>query len=129
MISLFGNLTCLNLLTISTLLDICYPFFIAYIYQLIRNMYRIFFFLLVIQTCIIRFWIEFVWKSTISINDNFVMVYITVMNILISIVLAAGAIWNAEGMKGTWRLSHNHPFLITDIDHQHPLRFVCFHIT
>ena len=53
------------------------------------------------------------------------MVYITVMNILISIVLAAGAIWNAEGMKGTWRLSHNHPLLMTFTDHEHPLRFVC----
>ena len=129
MISLFGNLTCLNLLTISTLLDICYPFFIVYIYQLIRSMCRIFLFLLLIQTCIFRFWIEFVWKSIRSINDNFVMFYITVMNSLVSIVLAAGVIWNAEGMKGTWRLSHNHPLLITDIDHEFPLRFVCFHIT
>ena len=126
MISLFGNLTCLNLLTISTLFDISYPFFIVYIYQLMLNMNRIFFLLLLIQTCIIRFWIEFVWKSTRSINDHFVMVYIRVMNTLVSIALAAGGIWNAEGMKGTWRLSQNHPLLMADLDHEHPLRFVCF---
>ena len=127
MISLFGNLTCLNLLTISILLDICYPFFVVYIYQLIRNMSRIFFFLLLIQTCIFRFWTEFVWKSIRSINDNFVMVYITLVNSLVSIVLAAGVIWNAEGMKGTWRISHNHPLLMmmTFINHESPLRFVC----
>ena len=127
MISLFGNLTCLNLLTISTLLDIFYPFFVVYIYQLVRNMSRIFFFLLLIQACIFRFWTEFVWKSIRSINDNFVMVYITVMNSLVSIVLAAGVIWNAEGMKGTWRISHNHPLLMmmTFINHESPLRFVC----
>ena len=34
MIALFRNLTCLNLLTISTLFDISYPFFIVYNYQL-----------------------------------------------------------------------------------------------
>ena len=127
MIALFRNLTCLNLLTISTLFDISYPFFIVYIYQLIRNMSRIFFSLLLIQTCIFRFWTEFVWKSIRSINDNFVMVYITLVNSLVSIVLAAGVIWNAEGMKGTWRISHNHPLLMmmTFIDHESPLRFVC----
>ena len=54
------------------------------------------------------------------------MVYVTVMNTLVSIGLAAGGIWNAEGMKGTWRLSHNHPLLMADLDHEHPLRFVCF---
>ena len=126
MISLFGNLTCLNLLTISTLLDIRYPFFIVYLYQSIRNMSRIFFSLLLIQTCIFRFWIEFVWKSIRSINDNFVMFYITLMNSLVSIVLAAGMIWNAEGMKGTWRISHNHPLMMmmTFMDHESPLRFV-----
>ena len=77
--------------------------------------------------CIIRFWIEFIWKSIRSINDNFVMVYVTVMNSLVSIVLAAGVIWNAEGMKGTWRISHNHPLLMmmTFINHESPLRFVC----
>ena len=124
MIALFRNLTCLNLLTISTLFDISYPFFIVYIYQLMLNMNRIFFLLLLIQTCIIRFWIEFVWKSTRSIDDNFVMVYITVMNTLLSLVLAAGGIWDAEGVKGTWRLSHNHPLLTTIIDGEHPLRYV-----
>ena len=53
------------------------------------------------------------------------MVYITVMNTLLSLVLAAGGIWDAEGVKGTWRLSHNHPLLITAIDgSEHPLRYV-----
>ena len=127
MISLFGNLTCLNLLAISTLLDISYPFFVVYIYQLIRCMSRFFLSLLLIQTCIFRFWVDFVWKSIRSINDNFVMFYITVMNSLVSIVLAAGVIWNAEGMKETWRISHNRPLLMmmTFIDHESPLRFVC----
>ena len=128
MISLFGNLTCLNLLTISTLLDICYPFFIVYIYQLIRSMCRIFLFLLLIQTCIFRFWIEFVWKSIRSINDSFAIVCITVINTLLSFIFAAGLIWNGEGWKGTWswRLSHNHPLLMTVTNDDHPLRYYRF---
>ena len=52
------------------------------------------------------------------------MVCITVINTSLSFILAAGMIWNAEGMKGTWRLSHNHPLLMTGIDHEHPLRYV-----
>ena len=124
MLALFRNLTCINLLIISALFDICYPFFIAYIYQLFRLFCIIFSFLLIIQTCAIRFWIEFVWKSIRSINDSFVMVCITVINTSLSFILAAGMIWNAEGMKGTWRLSHNHPLLMTVIDDEHPLRYV-----
>ena len=125
MIALFRNLTCLNLLTIPALFDIHYPFFIAYIYQLFQLFTIGFYFLLIIQTCIIRFWIEFIWKSIRSINDSFVMVCITVINTLLSFISAAGIIWNAEGMKGTWRLSHNHPLLMTAIDgSEHPLRYV-----
>ena len=124
MIALFRNLTCLNLLTISALFDTHYPFFIAYIYQLSKVFSIIFYFLLIIQTCIIRFWIEFIWKSVRSINDSFVMVCITVSNTFLSFIIAAGNIWNAEGMKGTWRLSHNHPLSIAGIDFEHPLRYV-----
>ena len=131
MIALFRNLTCLNLLTISALFDIHYPFFIAYIYQLLKVFSIIFYFLLIIQTCIIRFWIEFIWKSVRSINDSFVMVCITVSNTFLSFIIAAGNIWNAEGMKGTWRLSHNYPLSIAGIDFEHPLRYVyiCTQIT
>ena len=118
MIALFRNLTQFNLLTISALFDIRYPFFIAYIYQLFRFFSIIFYFLLIIQTCAIRFWIEFVWKSIRSINDSFVMVCITVINTFLSFILAAGTIWNAEGMEST-----------LFIDDEHPLRYVPTYIT
>ena len=52
------------------------------------------------------------------------MVCIIVINTLLSFILAVGTIWNAEGMKGTWRLSHNHPILMTVIDDEQPLRYV-----
>ena len=53
------------------------------------------------------------------------MVCITVINTFLSFIFAAGIVWNAEGMKGTWRLSHNHPLLMTAIDgSEHPLRYV-----
>ena len=126
MISLFGNLTCLNLLAISTLLDISYPFFVVYIYQLIRCMSRFFLSLLLIQTCIFRFWVEFVWKSIRSINDSFAINCITGINTLLSFIFAAGLIWNGEGWKGTWRLSHNHPLLMTVTIDDHPLRYYRF---
>ena len=85
--------------------------------------------LLLIQTCIIRYCIEFIWKSVRPIDDRFVMVCITVNNTLLSFIFAAGTIWNAEGMKGTWRLSHNHPLLLTAIDgSEHPLRYVYMYL-
>ena len=126
MIALLRNLTCFNLLTISALFDIHYPFFISYIYQLIRFFSITFYFLLVIQTCIIRLWIEFVWKSIRSINDSFAIVCITGINTLLSFIFAAGLIWNGEGWKGTWRLSHNHPLLMTVTIDDHPLRYYRF---
>ena len=56
------------------------------------------------------------------------MVCITVINTLLSFILAAGVIWNAEGMKGAWRISHNHPLLMTFIDGEHPLRYVYMYL-
>ena len=125
MIALLRNLTCVNLLSVSALFDICYPFFIAYIFQLIRIFSIVFYDLLIIQTCIIRFLVEFIWKSVRSINDSIVMLCITVINTLLSFILAAWFVWDAEGMQGTWWISHNHPLLMTDIDGEHPLRYVC----
>ena len=125
MIALLRNLTCVNLLSISALFDICYPFFIAYIYLLIRIFSIVFYVLLIIQTCIIRFLIEFIWKSVRSINDSIVTFFITVINTLLSFILAAWFVWDAEGMKGTWWLSHNHPLLMTVKGGEHPLRYVC----
>ena len=52
------------------------------------------------------------------------MVCITVINTFLSFILAAGAIWNAEGMKSTWRLSQSHPLLMTGRDDNHPLRYL-----
>ena len=124
MIALFRNLTCFNLLAISALFDIHYPFFIAYIYQLFRIFSIAFYFLLIIQTCIIRFLIEFIWKSVRSINDSFVMLCITVINTLLSFIIAAWIVWDADGMKGSWRLTHTHPLLMTVRDGEHTLRYV-----
>ena len=124
MIALLRNLTCVNLLSISALFDICYPFFIAYIFQLIRVFSIVFYVLLIIQTCIIRFLIELIWKSVRSINDSIVMLSITVINTLLSFIFAAGTIWNAEGMKSTWRISQSHPLLMTGRDNDHPLRYL-----
>ena len=81
----------------------------------------IFYLLLIMQICIVRFWIEFIWKSIRSINDSLVMACITVINTFLSFIFAAAIVWNAEGMEGTWRLSHDHPLFI---DHDHPLRYV-----
>ena len=124
MIVILRNLTCLNLLSISALFDICYPFFIAYIFQLIRVFSIVFYVLLIIQTCIIRFLIEFIWKSVRSINDSIVMLSITVINTLLSFILAAWFVWDAE-LADNWWLSHKHPLLMTDIVGEHPLRYVC----
>ena len=128
MIALFRNLTCFNLLTISALFDICYPFFITYIYQLFRIFSIAFYILLINQTCIIRFLIEFIWKSVRSINDSFVIRCITVINTLLSFIFAAWIVWDADRMKGSWRLSHNHPLLMTVIDGEHPLRYVPYRL-
>ena len=122
MIAIFRNLTCFNLLFISVLFDISYPFFLVYIYHLFRIFTLVFYVLLIFQICIMRFLIEFIWKSVRSINDSIVMPCITIINTILCFTIAAWVVWDAKGMKGTWRISYNHPLLMHGIDDVHPLR-------
>ena len=80
--------------------------------------------LLLIQTCIIRYCIEFIWKSVRPIDDRFVMVCITVTNAFLSFLLAAMCVWDAKGMKMNWWLTDHHPSITTIIHDDHPLRYV-----
>ena len=82
----------------------------------------IFYLLLIMQICIVRFWIEFIWKSIRSINDSFVMVCITVIDIFISFIFSAGILLISEGFPIPWRISHNDPLFKTVKDDEHHLR-------
>ena len=78
---------------------------------------------LVIQSCIIRYWTEFIWKSVRPIDDRFVMAFLTAKDTFLSILFSTMVVWNADGMKDTWWLSNNHPLLMShDVNVQQNLR-------
>ena len=69
------NLTCFNLSTMSALFDLQFPYFVVYIFGFIRIFTFFFVLFLAIQSCLIRYWIEFVWKSVKAIDDNMIIWY------------------------------------------------------
>ena len=107
------NLTCFNLSTMSALFDLQFPYFLVYIYKFIR-IFTLFFILFVaIQSCLIRYWIEFVWKSVKAIDDNMIMAFIRGNTALQSMIFALMSVWNAGGMQGIWWITTSNPLLMT----------------
>ena len=110
------NLTCFNLSTMSALFDLQFPYFVVYIFGLIRIFTFFFVLFLAIQSCLIRYWIEFVWKSVKAIDDNMIMAFIRGNTALQSMIFALMFVWNAGGMQGTWWITTSNPLLITQVD-------------
>ena len=122
-IVILRNLVILNLATIFALFDIHFPFYIVYIHKFVTVFSMFFFLFLVIQSCIIRYWTEFIWKSVRPIDDRFVMAFLTAKDTFLSILFSTMVVWNADGMKDTWWLSNNHPLLMShDVNVQQNLR-------
>ena len=110
------NLTCFNLSTMSALFDLQFPYFLVYIYKFIR-IFTLFFILFVaIQSCLIRYWIEFVWKSVKAIEDKLIMVFIRVNTAFQSMIFAFMFVWNAGGLQASWWITTSNPLLITQVD-------------
>ena len=107
------NLTCFNLSTMSALFDLQFPYFLVYIYKFIRIFTLFFILFVVIQSCLIRYWIEFVWKSVKAIDDKLIMVFIRVNTVFQSMIFALMFVWNAGGMQGTWWITTSNPLLMT----------------
>ena len=110
------NLTCFNLSTMSALFDIQFPYFVGYIFGFIRIFTFFFVLFLAIQSCLIRYWIEFVWKSVKAIDDNMIMAFIRGNTALQSMIFALMFVWNAGGMQGIWWITTSNPLLITQVD-------------
>ena len=107
------NLTCFNLSTMSALFDLQFPYFLVYIYKFIR-IFTLFFILFVaIQSCLIRYWIEFVWKSVKAIDDKLIMVFISVNTVFQSMIFAFMFVWNAGGLQASWWITTRNPLLMT----------------
>ena len=107
------NLTCFNLSTMSALFDLQFPYFLVYIYKFIR-IFTLFFILFVaIQSCLIRYWIEFVWKSVKAIDDKLIMVFISVNTVFQSMIFAFMFVWNAGGLQASWWITTSNPLLMT----------------
>ena len=107
------NLTCFNLSTMSALFDLQFPYFVVYIYKFIR-IFTLFFILFVaIQSCLIRYWIEFVWKSVKAIDDKLIMVFIRVNTVFQSMIFAFMFVWNAGGLQASWWITTSNPLLMT----------------
>ena len=107
------NLTCFNLSTMSALFDLQFPYFLVYIYKFIR-IFTLFFILFVaIQSCLIRYWIEFVWKSVKAIDDKLIMVFIRVNTVFQSMIFAFMFVWNAGGLQASWWITTSNPLPMT----------------
>ena len=107
------NLTCFNLSTMSALFDLQFPYFLVYIYKFIR-IFTLFFILFVaIQSCLIRYWIEFVWKSVKAKDDKLIMVFIRVNTVFQSMIFAFMFVWNAGGPQASWWITTSNPLLMT----------------
>ena len=62
------------------------PTFINYI-QIIIGMFTLFFVLVtILEICLVKLWIEFVWKSVRCVNDQFLVTFILIMNTMIGII-------------------------------------------
>ena len=109
------NLTCFNLSTMSALFDIQYPYFLVYIYRFIRIFSFFYTLFLAIQSCLIRYWIEFVWKSVRAIDDRMIMVFIHVNTAFQSMIFAFMFVWNAGGLQASWWITTTHPLLMTTV--------------
>ena len=107
------NLTCFNLSTMSALFDLQFPYFLVYIYKFIR-IFTLFFILFVaIQSCLIRYWIEFVWKSVKAIDNKLIMSFIRVNTVFQSMIFAFMFVWNAGGLQASWWITTSNPLLMT----------------
>ena len=107
------NLTCFNLSTMSALFDLQFPYFLVYIYKFIR-IFTLFFILFVaIQSCLIRYWLEFVWKSVKAKDDKLIMVFIRVNTVFQSMIFAFMFVWNAGGLQASWWITTSNPLLMT----------------
>ena len=107
------NLTCFNLSTMSALFDLQFPYFLVYIFGFIRIFAFFFVLFLAIQSCLIRYWIEFVWKSVKAIDDKLIMVFISVNTVFQSMIFAFMFVWNAGGLQASWWITTSNPLLMT----------------
>ena len=109
------NLTCFNLSTMSALFDLQFPYFVVYIFGLIRIFTFFFVLFLAIQSCLIRYWIEFVWKSVKAIDDKLIMAFIRGNTAFQSMIFAFMFVWNAGGLQASWWVTTNNPLLMTQV--------------
>ena len=107
------NLTCFSLSTISALFNLQFPFLLVYIYRFIRIFTFFFILFLAIQSCLIRYWIEFFWKSVRAIDDKLIMVFIRVNTAFQSMIFAFMFVWNAGGLQASWWITTSNPLLMT----------------
>ena len=88
---------------------------LVYIYRFIRIFSFFYTLFLAIQSCLIRYWIEFVWKSVRAIDDRVIMVFIHVNTAFQSIIFAFMFVWNAGGLQASWWITTTHPLLMTTV--------------
>ena len=69
---------------ISLLFDVKFPQSVCFFYTLVSDAAGLFYILIVIEICMVKYWIRFVWRAIRPLDDSFVCLSLTVINIFMS---------------------------------------------
>ena len=84
---------------ISLLFDVKFPQSVCFLYTLFVDASGLFYILILIEICMVKFWIRFVWRAVRPINDKFICFSLTVINIFMSLFWAFLATMGGSGNK------------------------------
>ena len=68
------------------ILDRNLPIFASYLLTLTHEFMQMYGAFLNFEIFFIKYWVEFIWKSVRQVNDNFIMVFLTVSNLSFAII-------------------------------------------
>ena len=87
----------LNVMFVGFVFDITFPTFVGFIKAAIEKTLMETALLLQVESIWIKYWIEFKWKSVRSIDDNFVVTCLVIINIIIGLASATTTLTLAGG--------------------------------
>ena len=87
----------LNIMFVGFVFDITFPTFVGFIKAAIEKTLMETALLLQVESIWIKYWIEFKWKSVRSIDDNFVVTCLVIINIIIGLASATTTLTLAGG--------------------------------
>ena len=74
--------------SVQMIFDVNFPLHIKYFYFFQKMQLVLNFYLTMIEVCLMKYWLKFVRKKIITIDDSFVSVGITLTNVMLSSMFA-----------------------------------------